>query len=127
MKPGSTLIAFVAASIVPTLARAHFSLSGDTELGRGIWVFYGLFFGAIAAFIVYRKWRNGNDAPERRALKHRLADLERDLKSPLAQLRFADDYPREYELTEKQRRQHLESAAAIRRRIEGVKIELSRP
>ena len=123
----STLMTALAGSTIPVLVHAHSVLAGDDHPGFGMWWLYGILFGGVGGYLLYRNWRGGRDHPERKALKRRLADLERALKSCVMQLRNADDYPKECGLTDEQRRDRLGSITKIRRLIEDAKTELASP
>ncbi len=118
-----TLMAALVGSIIPALVQAHGVLATADDSGYGMWWIYGLVAG-LGGLLFYRKVRGREEGPERMALKHRLADLERALKSCLMQLRNADDYPKECGLTDEARRDNLDSVEKIRRLIEDAKSEL---
>ena len=117
----------MAGSLAPLApAFAHGSLTG-TDAGDTLLWFYGGLAFAVVAFFVLRRWIVGGRSPERRELKRQLDDLERALAYRQAQLRNADDYPRECGLTVRQRRALLDSTASIRRRIEETRAALAVP
>jgi hypothetical protein len=118
-------MAALAGTTVPALVDAHAVMAGTPDPGLGMWWFYGLLLGGLGGTLLYRKWRGGKEPPERKALKRRLAELERVLKSNLMQLQNADDYPKECGLTDEQRRDRQISMTKIRRLIYHAKSELA--
>lgn len=83
--------------------------------------------GGLGGTLLYRKWRSDRDRPESRALKRRLAELERALTSCRMQLQNADDYPNECGLTDEARRERQDTESKICRLIEDVRSELASP
>lgn len=112
------LIMSVTGAMAPLAsASAHFGLYGDEEIGNGLFWVYGVLFAALAAFIIYRKRSRAGLTPEQRALRQRVAELERALTACMTQLQNAEDYPNECRLTHAERQERMVSASSIREKI----------
>ena len=109
------------------VAFAHGGIGDEGDLGGGIFWLYGVMFAGLAGFILYKLIVGRNETPERKELRRRLAEFDHELKSCLKELKNAEEYPLECELSDEQRQQLLESVAAIHRLIEETKRKLLQP
>ncbi len=119
-------ITFLAAGLgTATSAFAHFGLADGDDVGTGLFWAWGVFLAGIVGFFVYRKYWRGEEKQNYRAVKHRLSDLERALRSCQSQLQNAEDYPRECGLSDQQRRENQQSVISIQGLIIKTKAELA--
>ena len=119
------LMTLVAGMVPVASALAHFGLSGDDDIGHGLFWIYGILLTGIAAFIIYRKWIGSSVSPQQRTLTRRLSELERAHTACMARLKNAEDYPNECGLTPAQRQERLDSVALIQQQICETKAELA--
>ncbi|MEE8352410.1 MAG: hypothetical protein V3R37_09515 [Rhodospirillales bacterium] len=117
------LLPIVGSHALITRAGAHGVVGGEDSGNEFFWL-YGLVLASLGGFLVYRKWRASQETPEHLAQKRRLRDYERDYAMCMSQLKNADDYPEECGLTQAERQDRVQSAAAIQENIDKIKAEL---
>jgi len=117
------LVSMVGSHALITRVSAHGVVGGEDSGNEFFWL-YGLVLVLLAGLLIYRKRQASLDSPERRAKKSRLRDYERDYAVCMSQLKNADDYPEECGLTQAERQDRVQSAAAIQENIDNIKAEL---
>jgi len=126
MEHKPTLVTMMAVCANSGVAFAHGGIGDEAELGHGIFWLYGLVFGGLAAFILYKLIVGRYETSEKKELRRRLAEFKHGLKSCLKELQNAEEYPLECGLSGEQRQKLLESIATIHQLIEETKSILAK-
>ena len=110
---------------IPSAAYAHGGLTLDDDHGNPLVWLYLFVLVVIVGIIVLRIYVRSTRPERKHHISGRLADLEAELRSHMATLRNAEDYPDQCDLTAKERRTLHDSVDAIRRLIEEEKQEIA--